>query len=327
MAHVRSDPIWRIRQAGIALALTMAAGMANAAEYPERPVRMIVPFIAGGPVDAVARLVAQDLSLRLGQAFVVENLSGAGGSVGTETAARAAPDGYTLLLALNSQTFGLYSHELDLQKSFAPVATIAKWSHVLVVRPDLPIRTLGELIAYAKEHPGALTLGYGTNTPPQLLGETLKKAAEIDLSSIPYRGGGQAVVDMLGGRIDINFGSTATLLPLIRDGKLRPIAYTGEQRADDLPDVPTVTEAGLGQLAFRPDAWAMLLAPKGTPPVILDGLNAAVNSGLKTPEMPAHLARLGYTAQIGTREETARFLADEIVKWPPIVRAAGLKRE
>ena len=274
------------------------------------------------------RAVSGYLSARLGQSIVIENQSGAGGTLGTKAVASANRDGYTLLFAINSHTYGLYAKPgYDPIKSFQPVAPIAEWSHVLVVRPDFPAKTLGQLIDYAKANPGKVTFGYGTNTPPQILGETLKIATGVDIQSVPYRGGAQAIQDMLGGRIDMNFGATSILLPLIRDGKLRTMAFTGAKRSADLPDVPTVIEAGFPQIAFDPDAWAGILAPAGTPPAIVSKLNADINESLKSPELRASLAKLGYQGRTMSVEEFTEFLASEMKRWPPIVNAAGLKAE
>ena len=221
-----------------------------------------------------------------------------GRNIGTRAVAGANPDGYTLLFAINSHTYGLYAKPgYDPIKSFEPVATIAEWSHVLVVRPDFPAKTLQELIAYANANPGKVKFGYGINTPPQVLGETLKIVTGADIQSVPYRGGAQAIQDMLGGRIDMNFGSTSTLLPLISEGELRGMAFTGATRNADLQDVPTVAEAGFPQISFNPDAWAGILSPAGTPPAVVVKLNADINESLKSPELRASLAKLGYQAK------------------------------
>jgi tripartite-type tricarboxylate transporter receptor subunit TctC len=183
------------------------------------------------------------------------------------------------------------------------------------------------LIAYAKARPGTVTFGFGINTPPQILGETLKIVTGADIRSIPYRGGAQAIADMLGDRIDMNFGATSTLLPLIREGKLRAIAFTGAKRSPELPEVATIAEAGLPELTFDPDAWAGILAPAGTPAATVARLNAAINESLASAELQAGLAKLGYEPKRTSPQEFAAFLAAEMRKWPPIVRAAGLKAD
>ena len=311
---------------------TVAIGASSvpggAQQYPNHPIKLVVPFIAGSPVDALARVVVQHLSGRVGQSIIIENQSGAGGTLGSRAVANASGDGYTLLFAINSHAYGLYTNPgYDPLKSFKPVAMIAQWSHVLVVRPDLPAKTLPELVAFAKANPGKLTFGFGTNTPPQILGETLKIVANLDIQSIPYRGGAQAIQDLLGGRIDMNFGATATLLPLIQGGKLRAIAFTGTKRNPDLPDVPSVGEVGFPQIAFNPDAWAAILAPAATSGAIVDRLNTAINDALKTPELAASLTTFGYEGRQMSQPGVAAFFAAEMQKWPPIVRAAGLKPE
>ncbi len=313
----------------VVFAVTLGAGDAVWAQpYPAQPIKLVVPFIAGSPVDALARVVTQNLSPRLGQNIVIENQSGAGGTLGTRAVAGANPDGYTLLFAINSHTYGLYGKPgYDPIKSFEPVATIAEWSHVLVVRPDFPAKTLQELIAYAKANPGKVKFGYGINTPPQVLGETLKIVTGADIQSVPYRGGAQAIQDMLGGRIDMNFGSTSTLLPMIKEGKLRAMAFTGAKRNADLQDVPTVAEAGFPQISFNPDAWAGILAPAGTPAAVVGKLNADINESLKSPELRASLAKLGYQAKSMSAQQFAAFLTSEMKRWPPIVSAAGLKAD
>lgn len=311
-----------------ALGTLATAEVVCAQDYPTRPIRLVVPFIAGSPVDALARVVAQHVAPRLGQSLIIENQSGAGGTIGSKAVANARPDGYTLLFALNAHTYGLYANPgYDPVSSFTPVATIAQWSHVLVVRPAFPAKSVQELLAHAKANPGRVTFGFGINTPPQILGETLKIAAGVDIRSIPYRGGAQAIADMLGDRIDMNFGATSTLLPLIREGKLRAIAFTGARRSPELPEVATIAESGFPELAFDPDAWAGILAPAGTPSAIVTRLNAATNDSLASPELRASLIRLGYEPKRTSPQEFAAFLDAERRRWPPIVQAAGLKAD
>jgi tripartite-type tricarboxylate transporter receptor subunit TctC len=317
----------RVVMAGLAAGLA-GIGPVRAEPFPARPIRLVVPFIVGSPVDALARVLAQQLAIRLGQSIVIENQSGAGGTLATRAVAAANPDGLTLLFIINSHVYGLYANPgYDPIRSFAPVATVAQWSHVLVVRPDHPAATVNDLIAYAKAHPGTVTFGYGINTPPQILGETLKIVSGTDIRSIPYRGGAQAIQDMLGGRLDMNFGATSTLLPLIQDRRLRAIAYTGARRSPSLPDVPTISEAGFPQIAFDPDAWAAVLAPAGTPPEIVATLNDKINDSLQSAELKAILAKLGYEPKVTTPQAFDAFLAGEARRWPPVVAAAGLKAE
>lgn len=311
----------------VSVALGFTAG-AHAQGYPSRAVKIITPNTPGSPVDALGRVIAQQLQVRLGQSIVIENRPGGSQSIGAKAVATADPDGYTLLLFSNGHYFGLATNPgYDPVKSFTPVATVAEWNHVLVVRPDFPAKTVQELVGYAKANPGKVTFGFGLSTPPQILGETLKNVTGADITSVPYRGGAPAVTDMLGGRIDMNFGTTATLLPLIQQGKVRAMAFTGVKRSSDLPDVPTMIESGFPQVSFNPDNWTGISAPAGTPRAVVDRLYAAINETLRSPELAANYARFGFEVMIKQQRELDAFIAAEAQKWPPIVKAAGLKPE
>jgi tripartite-type tricarboxylate transporter receptor subunit TctC len=322
----------RLGRSLAAALLSTALGLsaADAQVYPSRTIKVIVPFTPGSPVDAAARVVTQQLQNRLGQSFIIENRPGGGTTIGMKAAAAAAADGYTLLFIGPNIAYSPVLHpnlDLDPAKSFTPVATVVTWSHVLVVAPQLPIKTMAELIAYAKANPGQLVFGFGSGTTPHILGEILKQVAGIDLASIPYRGGEQARTDLLGGRVHINIAPVASLLPLIHDGKARPLAFTGPTRSPDLPEVPTMIESGFPQVGFNPDVWLGFLAPAGTPDAVIDKLNSDVNASLKSPELTAAFAKVGFEAKTTTPQEFAAFLAVEIRKWPPLLRAAGLKPE
>ncbi len=300
----------------------------DAQTYPAKPIKVIVPYTPGSPVDVLARVVTQNVSARLGQSIVIDNRPGAGTTLGTKMAASAEPDGYTLLMGATSfiLSFLLYPNlDYDPLKSFAPVAMLAHSPQVLVIAPSVPATTVPEFIAYAKAHPGELNFGFGLGTLPQILGESFKAVTATDIASIPYKGGAQAITDMLGGRIQMNFGTTATLLSLIRQGEVRALAVTTDKRSKDLPDVPTMVESGLPQLALIFSAG--LLAPAGTPDEIITKLNAEINEAMKTPELAASMARLGFEPQIWSPQDYAAFLADETRRWPPIVKAAGVKPE
>src|SRR5262245_1601797 len=220
------------------VAILMAVGVvlglapdAHADAWPSRAIRMVTPNTPGSPVDALGRVLAQHMQARLGRSVVLENRPGGSQSIGAKAVASAEPDGYTLLLFSNGHYYGLAANPgYDPVRSFTPVATVAEWNHVLVVRPDFPAKTVAELVAFAKANPGKVTFGFGLSTPPQILGETLKNVTGADITSVPYRGGAPAVTDLLGGRIDMNFGTTATLLPLIQQGKVRAIAVTSVKR-------------------------------------------------------------------------------------------------
>jgi len=287
---------------------------------------MIAPFTPGSPVDVVARLLAQHLSTQLRQSVVVENRPGAGTTIGMKAATLAEPDGYTLLFQSSSLVVApaMYKNlDYDPVKVFAPVANVAWGSWVTVVPPSLPVHSPQELMAYAKAHPGTLNFGYGQGTAPQLVGEWFNKTNGLKIASVPYKGGMQAVTDMLGGTIHLNIGTTSTLLPLIQSGKLRAIAVWGGAREADLPDVPTMIESGFPGLSLG--FWAGLWAPAGTPGAIVGRLNAATNAALGDAEMKASMKRLGIAGHPGSAKDFADFIADEAPKWARIVAASGVK--
>ena len=294
--------------------------------YPAKTIKMIVPFTPGSPVDASARVIVQYMQARLAQSIVVENRPGAGTTLGAKAAAAAEPDGYTLLYTSNGHVFGLYENPgYDTVKSFAPVASVATWSQLLVVAPSIPAKTVAELVAYAKANPGKVTFGFGLGTPPQIMGEYLKVLTDADIVSVPYRGGVQAITDMLGGRIHMYFGPVLNLLPHIQEGKLRPLATTRAARYPELPDVPTMAEAGFPELELN--AWTGILAPAGTRAAIVDTLNTVVNEGLKSGELQNSFAGMSFETKVMAPPEFAAFFAAEAQRWPPIIKAAGIKPE
>jgi tripartite-type tricarboxylate transporter receptor subunit TctC len=315
------------RHALVAVMLAICATAADAQSYPVKPIKLIVPYTPGSPVDVLARVVTQQVAPRLGQGIVIDNRPGAGTTLGTKIAASAEPDGYTLLIGATSfiLSFSLYQN-LDYDaRSFVPVAMLAHSPQVLVIAPSVPAATVAEFVAFAKANPGKLNFGFGLGTLPQILGESFKVVTGTEIASIPYKGGAQAVTDMLGGRIDMNFGTTATLLPLIQQGKVRALAVTTQKRSKDLPGVPTMIESGLPQLALIFSAG--LLAPAGTPGEIIFRLNTEINEAMRAPELEASMAKLGFESQIWSPQEYAAFLAEEARRWPPIVKAAGVKAE
>ena len=312
----------------IALALWLGLLPAAAQTYPAKPIKMIVPYTPGSPVDVLARVVTQHLSARLSQTIVIDNRPGAGTTIGTKAAASAEPDGYTLLVGATSfvLSFSLYQHlDYDPVRSFVPVAMLAHSPQVLVVASSVPATTVQEFIAYAKANPGKLNFGFGLGTLPQILGESFKVITGTDIVSIPYRGGAQAITDMLGGRIQMNFGTLATLLPLIQQGRIRPLAVTTETRAKDLPDVPTMIESALPQLSLAFSAG--IVAPAGTPPPIVEHLNGAFNAALRSPELIVTMAKLGFEPQNWSTRQYGEFLAEEMRRWPPIVKSSGVQPE
>ena len=314
---------------GIAIA-TAPVGHTMAATYPSKPIQIISPFSAGSAPDALARLVAQRMSERLGQNITVENRPGAGTTIATKAGAGAAPDGYTLLQVNAALAYSpvLYPNPgYDPLKSFVPVAPLASWSHVLAVSASVPAGSIAELVAYAKANPNQLNIGFPLGQPPQVLAELFKLGSGAPLNSVPYRQVPQLVADLLGGRIQMFFGAGSGLVSLIQQGKLKALAYTGLARYPVLPQVPTASEAGLPQLALNPSDWTGILAPAGTPRDVIDTLSASVKASLGSPDVQAAIAQQGGEARIAQPEEFAAFLDAEINKWPPLVRAAGLKSE
>lgn len=321
----------RITAAALALVFCGAGtGLSIAQTYPTRPIKLVVALTPGSPVDSAARVLAQVLQPRLGQGVVIENRPGAGTSIGAKAVAGSDPDGYTLLMIGTNIAYYpvLYPNlDFDPAKSLVPVATVASWSHGFVISPDVPARTVAELVAHAKANPSKLVFGYGLGTTPHILGATFREVTGVDITFLPYRGGEQARMDLLGGRVHINIAPVSGLLPLIQEGKMRPIAVTGATRHTDLPDVPTMRESGLPQVGYDPDTWVGILAPAGTPQAVVARLNQVVNESLDTPELKAALAKIGMEPMGMTQQAYVSFLADELKKWPARLRAAGLKPE
>ena len=309
-----------------ALALLLAAP-ASAQTYPDHPIRIIVPTPAGGPVDVMARLVASALPAALGQNVVVENKPGAGNIIGSKLAADAAPDGYTLLvsaasgLIMSPMIYANAGYDAD---SFAPVALIAETPQLLVVNPKLPVKTVAELVAYAKANPGKLNYSTGgIGTLPHLSAELFKSVTGTNIVHVPYKGGGPALVGVVAGEAQLTFDTVVTSLPLARDGKLRVLAVAGPKRVAEMPDVPTMAQAGYPTLSTG--AWTALLAPKGTPAPIVAKLNAALNKALGGEPMRSTLAKLGAEPRGGTPRELADHMTNETRKWKPIVAALNLQ--
>jgi tripartite-type tricarboxylate transporter receptor subunit TctC len=312
-----------------ALALAAGAASAEAQSYPVRPIHMIVPYPPGGPIDTMARMVANDLSNRLGQQVVVDNRAGAGSTLGTKAAAAAAPDGYTILFGSSGSLAvapALYENlDVDPLKAFVPVAKVALLPHVFVVTNSLPVKSVKEFIAYAKAHPGQLNYGAGLGTPPHLLSTLLKTKADIDAVYVPYKGSAASVTDLLAGRVQFTIDGLITLYPLIRDGKVRALAIARGERWPTLPDVPTLVESGFPD--FTIDAWTGVAVPAGTPAAIVDKLNGAINAGLTSPDSKATLAKFSAIAATGTPADFRAFLANELTRWAALVKLAGAKAE
>jgi tripartite-type tricarboxylate transporter receptor subunit TctC len=312
----------------VLLGLACTLGAARAQPYPSRPIKLVVPFPPGGPVDVMGRLVAQELSQRLGT-VVVDNRPGAGGTIGSRSAAAAAPDGYTLLFGSSTTLAAgpaLYKNlGYDPIKSFAPVAMISSVPFALVVAPALPVRTVAELVAYAKAHPGKLNYGAPTGALPHLTAEMFKTAAGVDIVHIPYKGAANGITDLLAGQVDLTFEPISVLVGHIRDGTLRALAVTGETRSAELPDLPTMIESGLPSVVSV--SWSGIVAPVGTAEPIVERINAVVNAALGTPDMQSALARLGAAPRPGTPADFAGFIAAETPKWAAVVKAAHITVE
>ena len=308
------------------LCIAAGPGAAQSDDYPNRVIKLIMPFVPGSPVDAVGRVIMQHLQARLGQSIVIENRPGAGTTTGAKATASAPPDGYTLLfIGPNLAYYPVLFPHLDFDpKSLAPVATTVTWSHVYGVAAPMPAKTVAELVTHAKANPGKLAFGYGLATMPHIIGEIFHQAAKLDIINVPYRGGEGARADLLGGRIHINVAPVPQMMPLIRDDKIRPLAYTGAQRSPDLPDVPTMIESGFPQVGFHPDVWMAIFAPAGTPPAIIDKLNRETNAVMQSAEIAPALKRFGYQTMIKTPAEFAAFHETELRRMPPILRAAGI---
>lgn len=313
---------------GVACALTATGERARAESFPSRPIRLIVPFPPGGPVDVMGRLVAQQLSDTVGT-VIVENRPGAGGTIGSRGAAAAAPDGYTLLFGSSTTLAAapaLYKNlGYDPVTSFTPVAMISSVPFALVVAPALPVRSVAELVAYAKAHPGKLNYGAPTGALPHLTAEMFKTSAGVDIVHIPYKGAANGITDLLAGQVDLTFEPISVLVGHIRDGTLRALAITGGARSAELPDVPTMVECGYPSVVSI--SWSGVVAPAGTPDAIVSRLNAAVNAGLVTPDMQTALARLGAAPRPGTPAAFAAFIAAETPKWAAVVKAAHITVE
>ena len=300
-----------------------------AQDYPSRPIRIIVPTPAGGPVDVMARVLANALPAVLGQTVFIENKPGAGNTIGSRQVAAADPDGYTLMVSAAS---GLIMSPMIVKNagyeasSFAPVALIAETPQVLVINPQLPFKSVAELVAYARENPGKLNYSTGgIGTLPHLNAELFKSISEVNILHVPYKGGGPSLTAVVAGEVQMTFDTVSTSLQLIQDGKLRGLAIVGPKRAPELPDLPAMPEIGFPALISG--AWTALMAPLDTPSPIITKLNAATNAALTGQSMRDALAKLGAQPRGGTPRDLADYIQREIAKWKPIVAALNLKAE
>jgi tripartite-type tricarboxylate transporter receptor subunit TctC len=312
------------------LLLALFAALANAQDaWPSRPIRFILPFPPGGGTDILGRLIAERLTARLGQPVVTENRGGAGGNVGAEAAARAAPDGYTIVLVAPSLAISptLYSKiNYDPVKDFAPVSLVATVPNVMITQPSLPVQNLAEFIAYARGRPGALNFGSGgAGTSNHLAGELFNLVTGAKLVHIPYKGVNLAMQDMLAGNVHLVFIGIPAAAPHIKAGKLRALALVAPKRSSALPDVPTVAEAGLRD--FEVTTWYGVLAPAGTPKNIVLRLNAELVKIMHSPELKEKLTATGTEPLTSTPEEFAAYIQREIAKWGEVIRKAGVKAD
>jgi tripartite-type tricarboxylate transporter receptor subunit TctC len=298
------------------------AGPCLAQDYPTRPIRIVVPFGAGGPADVAARVIGNALQESLKQPFVIENRPGAGAVIGTQEVAKSAPDGYTLLMMSNTQTANeslVPQRKYELMRDLVPIAPINFSDLVIVVHPSVPAKNLKEFIALAKSQPGKLNYASsGQGTPYHMAGELFKTMAGIDLVHVPYRNSGEARSGVIGGQVQMMIDAVTTMAPNVGQGQVRALATTGEKRSSVLPDVPTVEQAGLS--GYEATIWLGLMAPTGTPKPVIDKLNAAVNAAIKRPEIVKLWADQGAEPMSMTPEQFDKYLRNDIVKWAEVVK-------
>jgi tripartite-type tricarboxylate transporter receptor subunit TctC len=303
------------------------ASVAAAQSYPTKPVRIVVPFAAGGPADLYARAVGEKLQGALGQAFVVENRPGAGSILGTDAVAKSPADGYTLLMMSNTHTVNeslVPDKPFQLMRDFVPVAPVNYSDLVMVVHPSVPASTLREFIALAKSKPGTLNYASsGNGTPYHMAGELFKAMAGVDVVHVPYKGSSGARTDILGGQVQMMFDAITTMAPNVQAGKLKALGTSGKARSTALPDVPTVSEAGVP--GYDAVIWLGLMAPAATPRALVEKLNGEITRIVNAPEMKAAWGRQGAVAMSMTPEEFGRFLREDIEKWARIVKISGAK--
>jgi tripartite-type tricarboxylate transporter receptor subunit TctC len=317
-----------LRLAAGATAMPVASRFAWAQSYPARPVRIIVPFAAGAVNDITARLIGQWLTERIGQQFLIENRPGGGGNIGIEAVVRAPADGYTLLVvgttaAINATLFEKLNY--NFMRDVAPVASIVGVPHIMEVNPSVPATTVPEFIGYAKANPGKISMGSGGNgSPAHVIGEHFKMMTGVNLVHVPYRGGGPALTDLIGGQIQVAFIDMAASIEYIRAGKLRALAVTTAMRSEALPDIPTIGDFVPG---FEASQWVGLHAPKNTPSEIIGKLNAEINVGLADPKLRARFANLGGSVLAGSPADFGKLIADDTEKWGKVIKSSGAKPE
>jgi tripartite-type tricarboxylate transporter receptor subunit TctC len=308
--------------------VVMAATSATAQNYPEKPIRLVVAVAAGGPMDTMARAIAQQMQAKLGQPVVVENRTGAGTTIGAKSVATADPDGYTLLwgtLSMLAIAPVLYKDPGYDPMSLVPVALVAEFPSLVVISPSLPVKNWTEFAAYAKSHRGQLNYGGSLGTPPQLMGAALNKVADLGMTYVPYRGGAPSMPDLIAGRLHMQVDALTLLVPLVKEGKLRGLASQTPERWPALPDVPTLRELGFAD--FPGNAWGGVMAPPKTPRPIVQKLNATINDILRSPETKAALDRFNVLLMPQSPEQFADYTAKGTPAWSQLVRESGAKAE
>ena len=320
---------WKLASSLLALALLALGGTVSAQNYPDRPVRVVNGFAAGGGSDILLRTLLPKWSELMGQSVVVDYRTGAGGNVAMEAVAKSPADGYTLLmgspgLATNSSLYGNLT--FDPLRDFAPISLVGTVPNVLVVHPSLNVSSVRELIALAKAQPGKLNYASpGTGTSLHLAAELFKLSAGVDIVHVPYKGGGQAQTDVVAGQVQVMFNVLPSALPLIKSGRLKALAVTSRTRSEALPDVPTMIEAGVPD--YTAVTWNGIVAPAGTPPAVIRKLNEALVATVRAPETREQFAKIGQEQAWSTPEEFAAFIRDETAKWRRVIQAAGIKAQ
>ncbi|MDO9278383.1 MAG: tripartite tricarboxylate transporter substrate binding protein [Polaromonas sp.] len=318
-------------KAGLSVGVASLVGTANAASYPDKPIRFVVPFPAGGATDVMARSLGQKLAERLGVAVVIDNRAGAGGGIGAEAVANAAADGYTLLFAtMGSLTINpnLYKNlRYDSVKSFEPISLTHSTSNLLVVHPSIKANSVAELIALAKKEPGTLSFASaGNGTTSHLSGELFKSLAKVDLIHVPYKGSAPAMIDFLGGRISMMFDTASNFVDHVKNGKLRALGLTGTKRSPAMPGVPSISETP-GMEDYEMSLWLGLLGPAGTAKDVTTLLHREIGLAMKAPDLVRQMAEAGIEIRLSSPQEFSRLIRDDIVKWGSVIKRAGLKMD
>ena len=311
----------------IALAIVLPAGAANAQSgYPDRAVHMLVGYPPGGPVDIIGRVISDRLSQIWGKPVVVENITGAGGNIAADRAAKSAPDGYTLLVSTNAQLVvnpSLYKMTFDPAKDLTPISLAVYSPNILVVPNDVPAKNVKELVAYLRANPGKSFASAGVGTTQHLAGELFKAMAKVDIQHVPYRGAALVIPDLMAGRVSLFFGAISSLIPLVREGKIRALAVTSPTRFPAAPDLPTMIEAGYP--GFVSILSIGLVAPAGTPPAIIEKIHQDMVKGISTPEVRKRLSAIGMEVIGGSPAEFAAAMAAERPQWAKVIKDAGIK--